>query len=117
MTHLIIKLIVYPFILWLSNLLLPNVHFQNIGQIFFIGCILSIIAYLADVVLVEEYGNTMQTLLDFIIAFLVILIFSYIFSDSSTTTGGAIITSLIFVPIEYFTHRLLLHAEKGYNRS
>ncbi|MDK2799440.1 MAG: hypothetical protein PWP27_806 [Clostridiales bacterium] len=117
MIHFIIKLIVCPTVVYLSDLLFRSVEFSTSGQILLVGWTLSIAAYIADVALLERYGNILQTIIDFVVAISIIMIYQYFLPAAVVTFSGALITALLLAVTEYAAHVWLLQRKKNYTKS
>lgn len=108
MVHFIIKLLVYPALVYLSDLLFRGVLFTSFSQILLVGWTLSILSYIADVALLERYSNIVLTVTDFVMAFSIIMIYQYFMPAAVVTFTGAIATALLLAASEYVIHAWLI---------
>ena len=92
---------------------------MSLGNVLLTTVVLVIISYLVgDLFILPKTNNTVATLSDIGLAFLVIWLFSMTISSMGigTLAGGAIISAVVLAVGEYFFHDYLLRNYIGFNR-
>lgn len=112
LTSFLLKIIALPLIIGLASYILPNVHFTNFWQPVILGVVLAIIGTLMEGILLRTNTVTLSTVLDFIVATIVLYFGATFFTDAAYITfAGAVITALIIGIAEHFTHRYLMRRD------
>ncbi|HHV71580.1 MAG TPA: DUF2512 family protein [Clostridia bacterium] len=111
METLILKLLTFPFILFIAHLLFRGVEFGSFPQIGIWGIILAIASYYADFYLLGERVRASAfsaALADAIIVAVLIWIVQLIFFSASITLLGAVYAGILFAGVEFFIHSWLI---------
>lgn len=108
MTNFLLKLIVYPILLIIVDLLFTNFSFSYLYQPIIIGLSLGILITFFDWALVYRGTLWIATFSDLIISFLVIYFGSLFFANAYVSTTGSIIAAIVIAIYEYFAHIWLI---------
>lgn len=112
MTGLIMKLIICPLGLILSNYLFTDVYYPYIYQPIFIGIVIAISGHLMELFLLKPRTLLISTIADFLIAFVIVYFSQFILPGSRLTLIGASLTSTLLALTEYFQHLYLIRSGK-----
>ena len=112
MTGLIMKLIICPLTLIISDYLFADVYYLYIYQAIFTGITIALVAHLMELFLLKPGTLLISTIADFLVAF-VIVYFSHIILPGVKVTliGGALVSTLLALT-EYFQHLYLIRSGK-----
>lgn len=113
MIGLIIKLIVCPIILILSDAILSTLNFASTYQAIIIGVIFAIFAHILEVFFLMPTMIWMNNLLDFIAAIFVIYLSQYFLSGAYITLTGATLASVFINFTELAEHYYLVRSGKA----
>ncbi len=108
MTSFIMKVIICPLALMLSDWLFASVEFTTYTQPIIIGLILAVVGTIMEFILLRRGTVWMSTFMDFIATFLIVYFVSNWYEGAVVTLWGALLVSLILGVAEYFTHRWLV---------
>ncbi|MCH5138249.1 DUF2512 family protein [Clostridiaceae bacterium UIB06] len=112
MTGIIIKIIIYPFILIVSDYLFTDVYYSYIYQPIFITFVLAIAANLMELSLLKPGTLLISTAADFLLAFVIVYFSQFILPGSRLTLIGAALTATLLALAEYFEHLYLIKSGK-----
>jgi len=112
MTGLLIKLLICPAIIFLSDILFKEVYFPSFYGYLFIGMILAATAHLLEVFILKPGTLWRSTLIDFAAAFALVYMLSAILPGVSVSMLGAVNTALLFLFSEYALHLWLIWRNK-----
>ena len=112
MTGLIMKLIICPLTLIISDYLFADVYYLYIYQALFTGITIALVAHFMELFLLKPGTLLISTIADFLAAF-VIVYFSHIILPGVKVTliGGALVSTLLALT-EYFQHLYLIRSGK-----
>nr|WP_198044747.1 YndM family protein [Lysinibacillus timonensis] len=100
-----IKLVMTIGVLWVVLGLFFNVSF---GDIFVIGTVLTLIAFVGDMFLLPKMGNVLAAVTDLALAFLIVwALGGYLFDDNISLLSAAFLASLFIWGGELYYHRYL----------
>lgn len=109
MLGLIIKIIVCPVIVYLSDMILNDVYFANPYQAVIAGLVVAVVGHLMEVLILKRGTLWISTFADLAGAFIVIYLSQYFLPGSSITVAGAAITALLLTVVEHFQHIYLIN--------
>lgn len=112
MIGLIMKLIVCPLVVILSDALLDSVNYASIYQAIGVGIVLALLAHTMEVMVLRKGTFWISTAADFIAAFAVVYLSQFVLYGTFITFTGALITALLLTVTEYFQHSYLNKTEK-----
>lgn len=110
MIGLIMKLIVCPVILLLSNYILGLQY--TLAQSLYVGFIIAIVGHMMEVLILKSGTLWISTISDFIVAFAIIYLSQFLLRNVAVTLLGALLIALILTVVEYFEHLFLIRAGK-----
>lgn len=113
MQNLLIKLVAFPLVIWLSSAIFTQVHYANAAQIIGVGWALAVLSYFADEYLIinsRELENRQWWALaaDFVLAMIVVWASSGLLPGAVVTFLGALITTILLTIVEYAIHQWVL---------
>ncbi|WML35737.1 DUF2512 family protein [Clostridium sp. OS1-26] len=108
MAGFIIKIIIFPVILLLSNYIFTDISYPYFYQSIFVGVVLAAITHLIDLVLLRPGFLLINTICEFLAAFAVIYSTQFLLPGSSVNLIGALIAATILAIVEFFINRYLL---------
>lgn len=112
MTGLIIKLIVYPAVVYLSSTLLDQLFYTGLYQPILTGLISAIAVHIIEVLLLKPQTNWYITALDFITITAIIYLSAFVFPGAVLTLTGASITGFVLALTEIPQHFWLITTGK-----
>jgi Protein of unknown function (DUF2512). len=112
MTGIIMKLIICPLTLIVSNYLFTDVYYPYIYQPIFIGIVLAIAGNLMELSLLKPGTLLISTIADFLLSFVIVYFSQFILPESRLTLIGAALTSTLLALTEYFQHLYLIRSGK-----
>lgn len=112
MTGLIMKLIICPFGLIVSNYLFADVYYPYTYQPIFIGIAIAILGHLIELFLLKPGTLLISTIADFLATFIIVYFSQFILPGASITLIGAALTSTLLALTEYFQHIYLIKSGK-----
>ena len=110
--NFITRLIFYPLVVFISDLLSPKINFSQFWQVIVLGIIIAILGYSTDNLLLDRISVLITTWTDTAIFTLVIWASSTIFINSYITFAGALFTGILLGFSEYVEHRSLLKSRR-----
>lgn len=108
MVGFIIKIIVFPVVLLLSNYIFADISYPYFYQSIFVGVILAAIIHLIDLVLLRPGFLIINTIGEFLAAFAVIYFTQFLLPGASVNLIGTSISATILAVVEFFINRYLL---------
>ncbi|EKQ51433.1 MULTISPECIES: DUF2512 family protein [unclassified Clostridium] len=106
MTGLIMKLILCPILLLITNYIFGLGY--TFTQALIVGIVLAIVAHMMEVLILKNGTFWVSTISDFVVAFAIIYLSQFVFMNVIITFWGALITSLLLTVVEYFEHNFLI---------
>ncbi|MGC5328854.1 DUF2512 family protein [Brevibacillus sp. SYSU BS000544] len=113
MAGFIMKVIMLPIIVALSDYFLANVDYGSLYRAVMVGVILAIVGQLMEVMILKRGTIWTSTVLDFVTAFAVIYFSQYFFPGAGVTVLGAFIVSVVIGLVEYLTHTWLVRSGRA----
>lgn len=116
MVGFIMKIIMVPVALVLSDYVFPNLNYGTLTQAVLTGLVIAVIGHLMEVMLLHRGTVFTSTVIDFFTAFLVIYVSQFVFAGSRITLVGAFMAALVIGVVEHMTHIWLVRSgrtEKG----
>lgn len=113
MVGLIIKIIVCPIVLLLSDYFLGDVNFSYVSQAIIVGIVLAIIGHVMELLLLKRKTVWLNTSLDFGAAFAVVFLSQYFARGISITIPGALIVAFVVAVAEHFVHLYLVRSGRA----
>lgn len=110
MIGLVLKLVVCPVIILLSNYILGLQY--TIAQGLYVGCLIAIVGHFMEVLILKNGTLWISTISDFIVAFAVIYLSQFLLANVALTISGALLTAFVLTIIEYFEHLFLIRTGK-----
>ncbi|GAA0729567.1 hypothetical protein GCM10008905_29690 [Clostridium malenominatum] len=113
MTGLLIKLIVCPLAIIVSDYLFASVNYLTIYQQIGVGLVLALSSHFMEILFLQRGSFWISNTLDFIAAFLIVYFSQYVLRGSYIEYIGAIYTSLVLTAIELVHHLYLIRSYKS----
>lgn len=108
MSSLLVKIIALPAIVALCAYLFPNVEYSVWSQAIIVGLIVAAGGLLMEYLLLKDGTAWLSTIMDFVLAFLVVYFVSNAFDNATATFFGALLTAVLIGVAEHITHRWLI---------
>lgn len=108
MTGLVVKLIVCPLTIFLSDALFPQVYYPFVYQPILIGIIVAIVAYALEVMILKRGTLWISTFADFIGAAVIVYFVTLLLPGATITVTGALLTALVLALTEHIQHIWLI---------
>lgn len=112
MTSLIMKIIICPLAVLLSDYLFADIYFPYIYQAIILGIILAVAAYVMELLFLKKGTFWINNVLDFILATVIVYVSQFFFTGARITFIGALLTSALLTITEYFQHLYLIRSGK-----
>ncbi len=112
MNNFFSKFVLFPLMVYIADMLSPQINFYSPWQPIVIGLVIGASAYVIDSLLLGRISNLTVTWLDIAVFTLITWSFSLIFRLSHITFPGSLFTGILVGFIEYLTHRSLLAARR-----
>lgn len=112
MTGLIMKIIICPIALIISDYLFTDVYYPYIYQAISTGIIIAISGHLMELYLLKPGTLIISTIADFLTAFVIIYLGQFVFFGCRITLIGASLASTLLALTEYFQHLYLIRSNK-----
>ncbi len=112
MTSFIMKIIICPLGLMLSDWLFASVEYTTLTQPIVIGLILAVVGTMMEFLFLRRGTVWISTFMDFVATLAIVYFVSNLYEGAVVTFWGAILASLILGVTEYFTHRWLVANDK-----
>lgn len=113
MTGLLIKLIVCPITLIISDDILSTLNFASTYQSLLVGVVFAIFAHILEMFFLMPTMIWMNNLLDFIAAIFVIYLSQYFLPNTYITLTGATLASVFINVTELIEHYYLVRSGKA----
>lgn len=113
MTGLLIKLIICPITLIMSDAILSTLNFASTYQAILVGVVFAIFAHVLEVFFLMPAMIWMNNLLDFIAAIFVIYLSQYFLPNTYITLTGATLASVFINVTELIQHYYLVRNGKA----
>lgn len=113
MLGFIMKIILMPVVVALSDYFLANVNYGSLYQAVMVGIIIAVIGQLMEVMLLRRGTVWTSTVLDFAAAYAVVYFSQYFFPGSSVTLVGAFMVAVVIGLTEYLMHRWLVNTGRA----
>ncbi|MGC5327652.1 DUF2512 family protein [Brevibacillus sp. SYSU BS000544] len=111
--NFVYKLIVFPSILYLANLMFSQwISFQSSLPVISLSGLFLLIGIVADETILPRFGILSSTFQGFLFMTTVIWVSKWIFSSVSVTFSGALITGLMLGVVELLMHKWILKQRK-----
>lgn len=108
MLGLIIKIIVCPLAIMLSDYLFADVYYPYIYESIITGLVLAVVAHFMEVMILKRGTFWISTIADFVAAAVIVYLSQFFFRGSSITFVGALLTSIIISITEILQHLYLI---------
>lgn len=110
MTGLVMKLIVCPLTVLAADYFLRNLNYSSLYQPILVGLVIAVGGHLAEVLLLKRGTLWISTIVDFILAIVVVYYSQFFLSGAYVTWPGAAITAAVISVIEAGTHLFLIRS-------
>lgn len=110
MIGLVIKLIVCPITVLISNYLFGLRY--TVFQAVVVGLILAVAAHFMEVLILKRGTFWVSTVGDFVAALGIVYLSQLVFTNVNVTFIGALLTAVLLTVTEYFQHTFLINAGK-----
>lgn len=114
MTGIIMKLIIYPIGLIVSNYIFKLQY--TYAQAITIGLILAIVAHVMELLVLKRGTLWISTMSDLVISFMIIYLSQSLFNNTSIYISNALFTALLLTVTEYFQHTYLIGTGKAWKK-
>lgn len=108
MLNFFLKLLLCPGTIFIADTLSPAVNFTFAWYIILTGVIIGFLEYMADIMLLRKMGSGVSSLLDGVVAAIVVYFSQFFMPGTSIALLGALFTAVLIGIGEYITHRLIL---------
>ncbi len=112
MSNFISKFVVFPLVVYIADILSPQINFYSPWQAIVIGLAIGTAAYIIDRLLLGRISNLTVTWLDIAVFTLITWSSGLLLTMSYITFSGSLFTGILVGFIEYVTHRSLLASRK-----
>lgn len=112
MTGFIIKIIVCPIALILSNYLFSDISYPYLYQPIFVGVILASLAHILELAILKPGTLLTSTAADFLLAFAIVYFSQFILPGASINLIGASLSATLLALAEFFQHLYLIKSGK-----
>lgn len=106
--NLLAKLFISPLILYITDILSPQINFSNFWQIIVLGWVMALVSSMGDIILLERISVITVTWLDIAIFSLIIWLSSLFFTNSHILFSGSLFSGIILGFSEYINHKYIL---------
>lgn len=106
--NLIIKLLITSSIIYIADLLSPQINFSQFWQAVIVGVVYGLTSFLGDILLLGRLSNITLTWINVIVSTTLIWSFSLFFTASHITFSGSLFTGILLGFTEYLIHRSIL---------
>lgn len=113
MAGFLVKLVVCPTTVIISDLIFPQVYYPSIFQAILVGIILAVGAHTMEIMLLKKGTFWISTVMDFLAAAIIIFIVSKLLPGSIVTLIGALLTAFLLSITEYFQHLWILRTGRN----
>jgi len=110
MIGLIIKLIVCPITILISNYLFGLQY--TVFQAIIVGLFLAVAAHIMEFILLRKGTFALSTFADLFAAFLIVYLSQFVLRNVTITLTSALFTALLLTATEYFQHKYLISTGK-----
>ncbi|MGE5372812.1 MAG: hypothetical protein ACM3QZ_12555 [Solirubrobacterales bacterium] len=108
MTGLLVKLLLFPAIVYFSDVLLPGIRFINPVYAIGTGLTLAILAHAFEVVVLQRGTLWVSTAADFLTALAVLFGAGVLLPNTVVTLGSAAVAAAVLSAAELAVHSLLI---------
>ncbi|MFZ5986053.1 MAG: DUF2512 family protein [Bacillota bacterium] len=112
MTGLLMKLVICPVTLLISDVLFNGVNYYNIYQPIIVGIVLAVAAHMMELLLLRKGTLRMSNIADFIAAFAIVYLSQFLLPFAAVTFTGALFTAALLTITEHFQHLYLIKSGK-----
>ncbi|MDP4143145.1 MAG: DUF2512 family protein [Bacillota bacterium] len=112
MVGLILKIILCPLVVILSDYLLAGIYYPTVYEAIAVGFVIAIIGHLMELVILKRGTVWISAAADLVAAFVVIYLSQYFITRAVITVGGAIIAAIIVAIVEYVDHVFLVKSDR-----
>jgi len=112
MSGFLVKIIVCPLIVYISDFFSKQVSFTALYQPVIIGLILAVAAHTMELYILRPGSLWISTAIDFVTATLIIYFIPFFMKGLRMSFGGAISTAVLFTITEIFQHSWLINSNK-----
>jgi hypothetical protein len=112
LTGFIMKLIICPAILVLSDFIFGNVNYAGIFQPIVSGVVLAALAHVLELIILMRRTLWVSTAADFAAAFIFIYFSQFFLPGANITYVGALLAATLLSVTEYFQHLFLIQKNK-----
>ncbi|HYF75320.1 MAG TPA: DUF2512 family protein [Candidatus Nitrosocosmicus sp.] len=112
MTGLIMKVIMCPLTLIISDLLFPQVDYRNYYQAVIVGLMLAFAAHFIELLILKRGTVWFSLAVDVLTATLLVYSISNLFYGARITFTGAVYAAILIGTTEYVQHIYLTHSGK-----
>lgn len=110
MTNLILKIVLTPVIVIISDMFSANqINYGTLYEAIIIGVIAGVVNFCIDKLLLMKGTLWVATIADFVITLCVIFFGTMLYKDAFVGAQGALVIAIIVAAMEYVLHVWLLH--------
>lgn len=113
MIGLIVKVLICPIGVLLSDWLFAGVQFRSFYQAILVGLILAVVGYTMELFLLSRDSFWLTNALDFFATALIVYYSAFFFPGTHITWAGALLTALLLTITEYFQHQWLIRSGRA----
>lgn len=108
MVGLIMKLIICPVTLIISDVLFRGLNYATVSQAIIVGVVLALSAHMMELLLLRKENFWISTIADFIASFAIVYFSQFFFANARITFSGALFAAILLTFTEYFQHMYLI---------
>lgn len=105
--NLLVKLAVCPLVIYIADVLSPQINFSSIWQILAIGWVVAVVSNVGDRLLLEKISILTLTWLDVAIFSLIIWLSSLVYTNSYISFSGSLFAGILLGFEEYLNHKYI----------
>lgn len=112
MLGLIMKIIVCPLIIYISDMVFNDIYYANTYQAIITGLVIAFIGHMMEVLILKKGTLWISTFADLVAAIAVVYLSQFFLPGSRITIAGAAIIAVILAITEHFQHIYLIKEGK-----
>lgn len=111
----LLKIIVVPAIVMISDFLIANVFYPSYYQPILVGVVLALVGRLLERMFLRPGTLWVTTAFDVVASTILLYLSAYFFPGAKITLDGALLTALFLGIMEYYFHHWLVHRQLSRN--
>lgn len=112
MIGLIIKVLVCPLVVYISDMVFKDINYINSYQAIITGLVIAVIGHIMEVFILKKGTLWISSFADLAASFIIVYLSQFFLPGSYITPAGAAITALIIAITEHLEHIYLIKEGK-----